>query len=179
MNFMSILIYILISFFVAFGLVGISVDLINLGELARYVQINILTSMFNRTLMCAAGILIALVPLLGLLGSVFSRSRREKTIKYETKAGQVQITLTALEDMVRKCLLENDIISHIKPKVFSRKRNVAINVKLILRSEVNIKTFAEDIQGKIKDKIESIERPVLSKETRSDSEAYGQRDATL
>jgi hypothetical protein len=84
------------------------------------------------------------------------RSRREKSIPFESPEGKVSITLFALEDMLKKMLEERKEVSHIKPKVFLRKNGRIIEVfaRGVLMTEVNLVEFIREIQEKVKEKMD-------------------------
>ena len=145
-----------LPFMAGLGLIGISADVLDPMILIEHLETNILDTVYGRILLCFAGLSIIASALLGFIRGITARPRREKTIRFDTDSGQVKITMTALEDVVKKSLEEEEIISHIKPRITSLKKGIVINVKLVLKTETNIKDFAEDIQEKIKEKLQSI-----------------------
>jgi len=168
MNFITILVYLTVSFvFGVFligtsGILGSSFDIESIKLLLDHININILHSpsslnnLLSVSVFSLLGLLIILVAL-RFIQTLFFRVRREKAIKFEAEEGQISITLSALEDMIKKCLeKEEENISHIKPKIIITKKCIGVNIKLVLKTETNINEFAKDIQQKIKSKIEAI-----------------------
>ena len=157
MNFISILIYLLVGLAAGIGLIGMSLE-INYLDITGYIStLNAMAtnSPFIRTIIFLFGSLIILI-FLRFLQKGFTRYRREKTIKTETENGCISVTLTAIEDMIRKSLSDEDIISYIKPRILSTRKEIISYVKPALKEAVNIKDFAENIQIKLKEKLQAI-----------------------
>ncbi len=156
MNFISLLIYALTSLAVGAGLVGIALDIdfISIKTYIDSIGMVIDQSFIVRTVVFLSGVLLILM-FLRSLQKLFIHSKREKTIKTDTGNGQISITLTAIEDTIKKSLDDEEIISSIRPQIIPTKKDIIINLKLILRSEVNIKEFAKSIQTKIKSKLQA------------------------
>ena len=53
-------------------------------------------------------------------------------------------------------LEEKTEVSHIKPKVFLRKKGIEVVTKGILTSEVNLVDFTREIQEKVKEKMHAL-----------------------
>ena len=73
-------------------------------------------------------------------GSI-AKNQREKTIAFEGNLGQVSISLVALEDMVKKLLLEFKDFKEIKPQITASKKGLQVVLKVVLSSYVNIPEF--------------------------------------
>mgnify|MGYP000730009289 CR=1 FL=1 len=157
MNFISILIYLLVGLAAGIGLIGMSLE-INYLDITGYIStLNAMAtnSPLTKTIIFLFGSLIILI-FLRFLQKGFTRYRREKIIKTETENGYISVTLTAIEDMIRKSLSDEDIISYIKPRILSTRKEIISYVKLALKEAVNIKDFAENIQIKLKEKLQAI-----------------------
>jgi uncharacterized alkaline shock family protein YloU len=155
--YLSIVLYILISLAVGVGLIGLSLDnqWLNLKTYVDYIASVSSQNLFTRSTVFLSGALIVLI-FLRMLQKAFSRAKSKKTIRAKTDQGQIDVTLVAIEDMVKKVLHTSDNIAHIRSKVTSNKKDVIINVKLTLKKAVNVKSFAQEIQEKIKNKIQTI-----------------------
>jgi len=157
MNFISILVYLLAGLVTGIGLIGMSLE-INYLNITGYIStLNVMAAnnLLTRITLFLSGSLIILI-FLRFIQRGFMRYHREKTIKTETENGYISVTLTAIEDMIRKSLSDEDIISHIKPKILSTRKEIISYVKLALKEAVNIKDFAENIQTKLKDKLQAL-----------------------
>jgi len=157
MNFISILVYLFVSLAAGIGLIGMSLE-INHLNIAGYIStLNTMAtnSSLTRTIIFLFGSLIILI-FLRFLQKGLTRYRREKTIKTDTENGYISVTLTAIEDMIKKSLSDDDLISYIKPKILSTRKEIIAYVKLALKEAVNIKDFAENVQTKLKDKLQAM-----------------------
>jgi len=88
--------------------------------------------------------------------AIFRHSRKDKAITFESEQGKVSVTLFAIEDMLRKMLEERTEVSHVKPRVFLRKKFIEIVTRGILTSEVNLVDFTKEIQESVKGKMSSL-----------------------
>ncbi|OPX29383.1 MAG: hypothetical protein B1H08_03940 [Candidatus Omnitrophica bacterium 4484_171] len=157
MNFISILIYLLVGLAAGIGLIGMSLE-INYLDISGYISTlsaMVTNSPLTRTIIFLCGCLIILI-FLRFLQKGLTRCRREKTIKTETENGYISVTLTAIEDMIRKSLSDEDIISYIKPKILATRKEIISYVRLALKEAVNIKDFAESMQIKLKEKLQAL-----------------------
>ncbi|UCD15611.1 MAG: alkaline shock response membrane anchor protein AmaP [Candidatus Omnitrophota bacterium] len=150
-----ILIYVLISSAVGVFLVGVALDLINLNLAASYLSRYVLFDMSSKVIVGILGLLIVLL-CIRYLQSLLLRSRRERAITFESPDGTVDITLFAIEDMLRRALEDKKEISHIRPKILSRKKGLDVLIRSDLASEVNILDFTREVQQKVKEKLENI-----------------------
>ncbi len=157
MNFISVFIYTVISLAIGVGLIGMSLGLESLDLNLYLLHLNNLIgqNFIIRIVVFLSGFLIILI-FLRFIQKGLTRHRREKTIKAETNYGFISVTLSAIEDMIKKSLVEEEIISYIKPKIFSTRKEIVSNVKITLKEAVNIKEFAENIQVKLEEKLRAI-----------------------
>ena len=78
----------------------------------------------------------------------------EKTIAFENPSGLVTVSLVALEDLVKKLVIKHPDVKDVRPSIIVRKNRLAINVRLILKSEVNIPEMTANLQEAIKRKVQ-------------------------
>ncbi|MCM8813713.1 MAG: alkaline shock response membrane anchor protein AmaP [Candidatus Omnitrophica bacterium] len=111
-----------------------------------------------------SGVLSILVSLL-LAGISFQRFQKEKTIGYSTNFGQVIISLSAIEDYIRRFAQHWGEIKDLRPDVTISRRGIEIQTKVTLWSTTNIPEAAERIQSTIKEQIQAllsgIDKPLL------------------
>jgi len=153
MGFVAGLIYVILSFIIGFFLIGSSINLINTAVIFEYLQNELFSDMSLRLVLLCVGTILVLF-CMRYLQMLFSRSKRNKSIVFESPEGSVSITLIAIEDMLKKMLEDRTEISNIKPKVFLRKKWVELNAKGILVSEVNLVELIKEIQEKVKEKMQ-------------------------
>jgi len=154
MGFLTVLVYIILSFSVGSILLGLSLDLIIVNEFFTYLEKEIF-SVFSLKLRWICGSTGAIIILFCLryIQAFFSRSRKNKSITFESPQGDVSITLFAIEDMLKKMLEERSEVSNIKIKVFLKKKGIEVVTKGILITEVNLVEFTREIQERVKEKI--------------------------
>ncbi len=153
MGFLTVLIYMLLSFSVGIFLIAIPAGIFNLQEMADYLNQHLFVSFSSNITLALTGLIIILLAL-RYVQKAISSSRQNKNISFESKEGKVNITLVAIEDMLKKMLEERDEISHIKVNVCLRKKNILVQTKGYLNYEVNLVDFTKEIQEKVKEKIQ-------------------------
>jgi hypothetical protein len=82
--------------------------------------------------------------------------RRERSVISESNYGKVSITLFAIEDMLKNVLETERSLSHVRPKVVVGKRGIDVIIRANLNSEVNLASFANDVQQKAKEKMQNL-----------------------
>ena len=144
MGFLTALIYIVLSLAIGVSLIAISLELISIDVVSTYLT-NIPADGSSRLSLILIGLLLIFL-CLRYLRTIFSSSRKNKSIVFESSEGKVSITLFAIEDMLKKMLETKTEVSHIRPKVYLRKKFIEVNARGILTTEVNLVEFTKDIQ---------------------------------
>ncbi len=155
MGFLTVLIYLILSFFVGILLVGLSAGIIDLGSFFLYLDQEILAKTNIKIALFLIGLMLILLCLRYIQASLRS-TRRNKSITFESPQGKVTITLFAIEDMLKKMLEERSEVSHVKPKVFLRKKAIQVVTKGVLMNEVNLVDFTKEIQESVREKIHTL-----------------------
>jgi hypothetical protein len=87
---------------------------------------------------------------------IYGRRRMERTIAFNNPSGQVTVSLVALEDLIKSLTSQLPEIKEIKPFLMANKKGIDAQVKLILRSQVNIPDLTVKLQDSIRRKIEEV-----------------------
>jgi hypothetical protein len=87
---------------------------------------------------------------------IYGRQEQERIITFDNPLGRVTISLSALEDLVRRMAIRTPQIKEIRPEITSTKKGIKVDVRLILRSDVNISDLTADLQEMIKHKIQDV-----------------------
>lgn len=153
MGFLTVLVYIVLSFSVGVLLITIPSGIINLEALTTSFSQNVLSSFVSNITLILIGLVVILLCIRYIQKSV-SGSRRNKNITFESKEGKVNITLSAIEDLLKKMLENREEVSHTKIRVGLKKRIVEVQIKGYLNYEVNLVEFTKEIQEKVKEKLE-------------------------
>jgi len=111
------------------------------------------------------GLLLIAISLL-IIQLAISKLEREKTIAFENPDGQVTVSLTAIEDFMKRMVRQIPEIKELKPKVIATKKGIIVNAKVTLFSEISIPNITEKIQSIVKNRIQDmlgIEEPIVIK----------------
>lgn len=152
MGFLTILIYILLSFSTGIILIVVPTGILDLESLTNCLNQNILNRFSSNITLVLIGLIIILLCLRYIQKMVLN-SRQNKNISFESREGKVKITLVAVEDLLKKMIEQRDEISHIKVKVRLKKRIIAVQIKGYLNYEVNLINLTKEIQEKVKERI--------------------------
>lgn len=93
---------------------------------------------------------------IGIVQFFMNKMRREKTIAFNNPDGQVTISLTAIEDFIRRVAKQINDIKDIKSDVIASKKGVNITTRVTLWSDANIPDVTERIQGMIKTRLQEM-----------------------
>jgi len=155
MGFIAALIYTVLSLSLGIFLIGASLSLINVSTIFTFLETEIFSNFSTKSILLGVGTTLILL-YVRYIQATFRRFRRNKAITFESPQGNVSITLFAIEDMLKKMLEERNEISHIKPKVFLRKKWIELNAQGVLMAEVNLVELTGQIQEKIKEKMQTL-----------------------
>lgn len=94
-----------------------------------------------------------------------AKFRKQKTIAFENPTGQVTVSLSAIEDFIRKSSQELPEVKEVRSDVVARKGKILVRARAVLWSGAHIPDSAERIQSVIKAKVQEmlsgIEEPVI------------------
>jgi len=94
-----------------------------------------------------------------------SKFRKQKTIAFENPNGQVTVSLSAIEDFIRRSSQELHEVKELRSDVVARKGKILVRARVVLWSGAHIPDSAERIQSVIKAKVQEmlsgIEEPVI------------------
>ncbi len=128
-----------------------------LAELGQLISLKLLLGLIGA---------ISVVLVITLLNFVWSGVASEKNIAFKTEYGEVLVSLSAIEDYVRKTMRDDPNIRDLRSKVMVRKRGLVISLKAVMLSEINIPSVTEKIQSELRDKVQEMlgmEEPVVVK----------------
>ncbi|MDD3345841.1 MAG: alkaline shock response membrane anchor protein AmaP [Candidatus Omnitrophica bacterium] len=87
---------------------------------------------------------------------ILGKFQREKTIAFATSSGQVTISLSAVEDLIRRLAGVIPEVKELRPNVVASKKGIVVDMRIILRSEANIPDLTSRLQDLTKSKIQEI-----------------------
>ncbi len=105
-----------------------------------------------------AGFVIAVTMLISfaLARIIYGRQAQERIITFDNPLGRVTISLSALEDLIRRMAVKTSQIKEIRPEMTFTKKGIKVEVRLVLRSDANIAELTADLQELIKRRIQDV-----------------------
>jgi uncharacterized alkaline shock family protein YloU len=82
--------------------------------------------------------------------------QREKTIAFNNPDGQVTVSLSAIEDFIKRLSSTIMEIRDLRSNVVAGKKGIEINTRISLWAEANIPATTENIQATIKHRIQEM-----------------------
>jgi len=154
MNFIKSLIiflYLIIYLIVGGSLIILSLNIFTLDQIvlgAEYIY-------GDQNLKVAVGVLGLMFVLIGILSAQisFGKIKREKTIAFDNPDGQVVISLSAIEDFIKKIIKDIPQVKEIRSSVSASKKGINVVSKATLFSDSNIPELTEKIQSMVKTKL--------------------------
>ncbi len=155
MGFLTVLVYIVLSLVVGVLLIGVSWDPTVLNIAVTYLEGQFFSDYWLRVIAGLLGVLLILM-CFSYLQRLLQRSRRDKSLTFESEQGKVSITLFAIEDMLRKILEARAEVSHIRVNVTLGKKCIEVMTRGVLTAEVNLVEFTKEIQESVKEKMHTL-----------------------
>ncbi|MDD5561295.1 MAG: alkaline shock response membrane anchor protein AmaP [Candidatus Omnitrophica bacterium] len=109
----------------------------------------------SRLIIGLSGVLLILISF-SFAQIILGRFQREKTIAFTTSSGQVTISLSAVEDLIRRLAGVIPEVKELRPNVVANKKGIIVDMRIILRSEANIPELTSRLQDITKSKIQEI-----------------------
>lgn len=101
-----------------------------------------------------AGAVIAISLLLENL--IYGQRRMKRTIAFDNPSGPVTVSLSALEDLIKRLTDEIPQIKEIRPYMVATKKGLHVETKLVLRAQANIPELTSRLQELIRRRIEEV-----------------------
>ena len=151
---LSILFYTLLFVFLGTLAIAFACHLIDISDLIPRILF-VYSDLRMRLITSLSGI--ALI-LLSLAASqvISGKIQREKTIAFANPNGQVTITLSAVEDLIKRLANQLSEIKDTKAIVKATKKGIDIRMRIVLCSETNIPEFTAKLQDLIAGKIQEV-----------------------
>lgn len=122
----------------------------------------IYASQNTRLALGLTGLLLILISTM-VLQITMGNIKREKTIAFENPDGQVTISLTAIEDFIKRALKQLPEVKELRPSVKAGKKGIKIINRVTLYSDINIPETTERIQNIVKSRVQDmlgVEEPI-------------------
>lgn len=123
-----------------------------INDILLYLQ----TSVNYRIIIGASGLMLILISF-SFAQLILARFHREKNIAFTTASGEVTISLTAIEDLIKHFVVILPEIKELSPDVIAtRKGSIIVNLKVVLKSEANLPELTARLQEITKSKIQEV-----------------------
>ncbi len=122
----------------------------------------IYTTPNTRLILGITGLLLIFISLL-VVQITMGKIQRERTIAFENPDGQVTISLTAIEDFIKRSIKQLPEVKELRPFVRANKKGITIKNRVTLFSDVNIPETTEKIQNIVKARVQDmvgVEEPI-------------------
>lgn len=142
--------------FLAIGciLIALSLNIISLNEVMRAMEYSYNVTNV-RLAIGAIGLLLIIYSLVAVqlaLGNL----QREKTIAFENPSGRVTISLSAIEDFIRRASTQIPEVKELRANVTANKKGIHITNRVTVYSDANIPNTTERIQSILKNRIQEM-----------------------
>jgi uncharacterized alkaline shock family protein YloU len=143
-------------FFALLGTIAVAFSL-------HLVELNVITDAITlayndlqiRLITGLSGLLLVLLSF-GAASVITGKIQREKTIAFANPNGQVTITLSAVEDLIKRISQQMNELKDAKADVKATKKGIDVRMRVVLRSETNIPDFTARLQEMISSKIQDV-----------------------
>ena len=149
--------------FIAIGSLFIGVSLNLVSQDAVFETINTLYAATNmRLALGITGILLILISIM-VVQLATGKLQRERTIAFENPDGQVTISLTAIEDFIKRAVRQMPEVKELRPTARAGKKGITIINRVTLFSDIHIPEVTEKIQNIVKTRVQDmlgVEEPI-------------------
>ncbi|MDD5476989.1 MAG: alkaline shock response membrane anchor protein AmaP [Candidatus Omnitrophica bacterium] len=155
-------------FFSVLGIVFYAVIIIGIGLAMIVFSLNLLlpqdinnllifaqSSQNSRIIIGFSGALLILISF-SFAQIILGKFQRERTIAFATSSGQVTISLSAVEDLIRRLSGIIPEVKELRPNVVANKKGIIVDMRVVLRSEANIPELTSRLQDITKSKIQEV-----------------------
>jgi len=116
-----------------------------------------------RFVLGSIGVLLILISI-SFAQLILGKIQRERTIAFSNPSGEITISLSAVEDLIVRLMRSLSEIKDAKPSVIATKKGIEIDLRISLKSELNIPEFTAQLQEMLKVKVGEIlgiEEPII------------------
>lgn len=91
-----------------------------------------------------------------LANLIYARRQKERTIAFDNPSGPVSVSLNAIEDLMRRIAVRVPEIKEIRPSITATKKGLDVEIRLVLKTDVNIPEMTSKLQDMIRSKIQDV-----------------------
>jgi len=161
LNGLTLLFYTIIFILIGGLFIAVSLNIITQDSVAEVVSM-IYAATNMRLVLGITGILLIFISLT-VIQITMGKIQREKTIAFENPDGQVTISLSAIEDFIKRALKQLPEVKELRPSVRAGKKGIFIVNRVTLYSDIHIPETTEKIQNIVKSRVQDmlgVEEPI-------------------
>ena len=151
---LTLFFYTLVFLLLGVLFISISLNLITQELIAEILNTIYITTNV-RLVLGITGIVLIFISILALQLTM-GKIKREKTIAFENPDGQVTISLSAIEDFIKRALKQLPEVKELRPSVRAGKKGITIVNRVVLFSDINIPETTEKIQNIVKTRVQDM-----------------------
>jgi hypothetical protein len=151
---LTLFFYTLVFFLVGGFLISVSLGLIPLASVTGALEY-VYSSTNVKLSLGIVGLLLIFISIL-VAQLVMGKIQREKTIAFENPDGQVTISLTAVEDFIKRAIKQLPEVKELRPNVRASKKGIMVINRVTLFSDVNIPEVTAKIQNIVKTRVQDM-----------------------
>lgn len=151
---LGIIFYASVLSLIGLCLIAFSVNILQpqtISDFIFYLQ----TSSNSKLIVFLSGILLILISF-SFAQLILVGFQREKTIAFKTSSGDVTISLSAVEDIIRQVSHIIPEIKELRPDVIASKKGIKAKLRVVLKSEANLPELTARLQDITKSKIQEV-----------------------
>ena len=151
---LGVIFYAVVIIVIGLTLVVFSLNILlpqDINSLLTYAQDN----QNSRIIIGLSGVFLVLISF-SFAQIILGKFQREKTIAFTTSSGQVTISLSAVEDLIRRLAGIIPEVKELRPNVVANKKGIIVEMRVILRSEANIPELTSRLQDITRSKIQEV-----------------------
>lgn len=95
-------------------------------------------------------LVVGFLALLIIVNIIKKPFRRPKLIAYSTDKGSVQVSHSAISDLIQSICSHNSNLSQLKSKIFTQRKKLHIQIRLRIESGSHLRTIEEAIQSNLR-----------------------------
>lgn len=149
---LGVLFYMVITLFLGCFIALFALNLIPFQEVTGILSV----IYYDQNIRGISGIVAVLILAMNHLfaRAISGNQERGKTIAFDNPAGRVTVSLTALEDLIRRVISKVPEVREARSSISAGKKGFVIKSRLVLNTEVNIPEMTARVQEIVKRKVQ-------------------------
>ncbi len=151
---LGVLFYSIVIVLVGLGLIAFALNILPYDAVISFMAYA-QNSINLKVIIGLSGLLLLLISI-SFAQLILGRFQREKTIAFATSSGQVTVSLSAVEDLIKRLTGVVPEIKELRPNVIASKKGIEVDLRVILRSEASIPELTARLQEITRSKIQEV-----------------------